>query len=53
MLIGAVFGTVFVYVNSGAPLNPIAALAFRVAAAVALLAVVVVWFLAAGQGHRR
>jgi hypothetical protein len=46
LLIGAVFGTVFVFVNSHAPLDPAIALVLRVAAAAALGGVVLLWFTA-------
>ncbi len=46
MLIGAVFGMVFVAINANAPLPPSAGTALRVIAGLALASVVVMWFLA-------
>ncbi|MEV4836391.1 hypothetical protein AB0K05_17830 [Nonomuraea sp. NPDC049486] len=46
VLIGAVFGMVFVAINANAPLPPSAGTALRVIAGLALASVVVMWFLA-------
>ncbi|GGK49195.1 hypothetical protein Ppa06_62360 [Planomonospora parontospora subsp. parontospora] len=46
LLIGAVFGAVFVFVNSHPPLDPTIALVLRVAASAALGGVVLLWFTA-------
>ncbi|NUR89332.1 MAG: hypothetical protein HOY71_35055 [Nonomuraea sp.] len=50
LLIGAVFGAVFVFVNAHEPLNSGAGVVLRVLAALALVAVVLLWFRAARPG---
>jgi hypothetical protein len=47
MLIGGVFGMVFVFVNTQDPLNSTIVIVLRVLAAIALAGIVVMWFLAA------
>ncbi|OPG13012.1 hypothetical protein [Microbispora sp. GKU 823] len=51
LLIGAVFGAVFVFANSHPPLGHALALVLRIAAAVALTGVVAMWFLAVGRAR--
>ncbi|MBD3144572.1 hypothetical protein IEQ31_15435 [Microbispora camponoti] len=51
LLIGGVFGVVFVFVNSQPPLGHALALVLRIAAAVALAGVVATWFLSAGRAR--
>ncbi|GAA2404472.1 hypothetical protein [Nonomuraea africana] len=46
MLIGAVFGAVFVFVNAASPLNTVVATVLQVAASVALAFIVFLWFTA-------
>ncbi|MFC7715532.1 hypothetical protein [Nonomuraea recticatena] len=46
MLIGAVFGAVFVFVNASSPLNTVLATVLQVAASVALAFIVFMWFTA-------
>ncbi|WP_173530853.1 hypothetical protein [Nonomuraea antri] len=47
LLVGAVFGAVFVVVNAHDPLNPVAAVVLRVAACLAAAYVLILWFVAA------
>ncbi|NUP60852.1 MAG: hypothetical protein HOW71_01600 [Nonomuraea sp.] len=47
LLVGAVFGAVFVVVNAQSPLNGVTATLLRAAAGVAAAAVIVLWFVAA------
>ncbi|WP_197093866.1 hypothetical protein [Nonomuraea sp. SBT364] len=56
LLVGAVFGAVFVVVNAQSPLNPLTVNVLRVAAVLAAAGVVVMWFATArreGDGERR
>lgn len=50
LLIGAVFGAIFVFVNAHAPLGATAGIALRVLAGIALAAVIGLWFRAARPG---
>jgi hypothetical protein len=47
LLVGAIFGAVFVVVNAGSPLNAVAVNVLRVAACAAAASVIAMWFLAA------
>jgi hypothetical protein len=51
MLIGAVFGTVFVIVNAHSPLNTVIGIVLRVAASVGLACVIAMWVLAGRRGR--
>ncbi|SNS67246.1 hypothetical protein SAMN05216276_1013152 [Streptosporangium subroseum] len=51
MLIGAVFGTVFVIVNAHSPLNTVVGIVLRVAASVSLACVIAMWVLAGRRGR--
>ncbi|MGI5485607.1 hypothetical protein [Microtetraspora malaysiensis] len=47
LLVGAVFGAVFVVVNAQSPLNPVAAILLKVAACLAAVGVLAMWFVSA------
>ncbi len=47
LLIGAVFGAVFVVVNAQSPLNPVAVILLKVAACLAAAGVLAMWFVSA------
>ncbi|MFI6483432.1 hypothetical protein ACIBH1_36270 [Nonomuraea sp. NPDC050663] len=51
MLVGAVFGAVFVVVNAGEPLDPAVVTVLRIAAIAAAASVLVMWFLAVRQAR--